>query len=81
MEENKTTPDNPQHQELLKLVNPLIAFMMANNYNYVLVAGKDGTATNHFAGDKADISGMLKGLTERHVEFKELLGDVLNYTP
>ena len=61
-----------KHKELLALVNPLIKFMHENNFNYFLVAGKDGTCTRHLRGSAVEVEGMITGMMENHQQVREI---------
>ena len=65
-----------KHEELLKLLNPLIDFMTENKFNYFLVAGKDDTCTRHMRGDFYEVTGMLTGMIENNKQ----VGAVLEYS-
>lgn len=62
-----------KHKELLELLNPLIDFMVENNFNYFLVAGKDGTCTRHLRGEFDDVVGMVTGMAENNTQVHGLL--------
>lgn len=55
-----------KHKELLSLLNPLVDFMIENEYSYFIVAGKDGTCTRHLRGDYIDVHGMISGMMENN---------------
>jgi hypothetical protein len=61
-----------QHEQLNELMNPLLDFMNENNFNYMLVAGKDGTCARYCNGNKYEVEGMLSGMVEKHPEYKEV---------
>lgn len=62
-----------KHKELLALLNPLIDFMIENNFNYFLVAGKDGTCTRHLRGEFDDVTVMLTGMMETNKQVRGML--------
>ena len=62
-----------KHKELLALLNPLIDFMIENNFNYFLVAGKDGACTRHLRGEFDDVTAMLTGMMETNKQARGML--------
>lgn len=62
-----------KHQELLTLLNPLVDFMIANDFSYFLVAGKDGTCTRHMRGTFDDVTGMLTGFMKNNEAVKVMM--------
>ena len=66
-----------KHDELLSLLNPLMDFMIANNYTYFLVAGKDGTCTRHARGDYYDLHGMMHGMMKTQPQVKAVLKEIV----
>lgn len=62
-----------KHKELLALLNPLIDFMTENNFNYFLVAGKDGVCTRHLRGEFDDVTAMLTGMMETNKQVRGML--------
>ena len=71
--ENLQPVAQTKHAELLALLNPLVDFMTANNFNYFLVAGKDGTCTRHMRGNFLDVTGMISGMMETNDEVKAII--------
>ena len=71
--EDLTLVQESKHKELMALMNPLIDFMIENDFSYFLVAGKDGVCTRHMRGKFDDVSGMLTGMMENNQEEKGLL--------
>lgn len=67
-----------KHKELLSLLNPLIDFMIANEYSYFLVAGKDGTCTRHLRGEFDDVAGMITGLMETNKQVRAIIESSVN---
>ncbi|MBK7885495.1 MAG: hypothetical protein IPJ81_18150 [Chitinophagaceae bacterium] len=67
-----------KHEELLSLLNPLIDFMIANNYSYFLVAGKDGTCTRHLRGEFDDVAGIITGLMENNKQVRAIIESSVN---
>ena len=67
-----------KHKELLALLIPLIDFMDKNEYNYFLVAGKDGTCSRYMRGNNLDLAAMLTGMAENNDAVKSLLKDSTN---
>lgn len=63
--ENLKNITETKHEELLTLLNPLIDFMIENNFNYFLVAGKDGTCTRHLRGNFNDVTSIITGLMKK----------------
>jgi hypothetical protein len=61
-----------QHEELNELMKPLLDFMNENKFNYMLVAGKDGTCARYCNGNKYEVEGMLSGMVKNHPEYKEV---------
>lgn len=62
-----------KHKELLALLNPLIDFMIENNFNYFLVAGKDGTCTRHLRGEFDDITSIISGMAKTNKQIHGML--------
>lgn len=62
-----------KHKDLLALLNPLIDFMTENNFNYFLVAGKDGTCTRHLRGKFDDVTAMITGMMETNKQVRGML--------
>lgn len=62
-----------KHEELLSLLNPLIDFMIKNEYNYFLVAGKDGICTRHLRGNFDDLTGIITGMMENNKDVRAIL--------
>ena len=62
-----------KHKELMALLNPLVDFMIENEFNYFLVAGKYGICSRHLRGEFGDITGMITGMMEKNKEVKGLL--------
>jgi len=71
--ENLKSISETKHSELLTLLDPLVDFMVENNYSYFLVAGKYGTCTRHMRGKKHDVSEMISGMAENNSDVKEIL--------
>ena len=71
--ENLQPVAQTKHAELLALLNPLVDFMTANNFNYFLFAGKDGTCTRHTRGNFLDVTGMISGMMETNDEVKAII--------
>lgn len=69
-----------KHKELLSLLNPLVDFMIENEYSYFTVAGKDGTCTRHLRGDYIDVHGMISGMMENNKQVNEMIKDVAKNT-
>ena len=72
---------NKKHKELLKHLLPLIEFMDNNQYNYFLVAGKDGVCSRYLRGKNDDVSGMITGMAEKTPTVKMLLEESLKNMP
>ena len=68
------------HDELLKLIIPLVEFMDNNGFSYFLVAGKDGTACRYMKGDFDEVGGMLISMAEKTPQVQKLLTEVINIT-
>lgn len=62
-----------KHDELLMLLNPLVDFMIENNFSYFLVAGRDGVCTRHMRGKFLDVSGMISGMMENNDDVKSIV--------
>lgn len=73
MIEQMTPVADSKHNELRTLLNPLIDFMIANDYHYFLVAGKDNVCSRHMRGHIDDLSAMLEGMAEDYKDVKGLL--------
>jgi hypothetical protein len=69
-----------KHKELLALLNPLLDFMTKNNFNYFLVAGKEGTCTRHLSGEFDDVTGMIIGIMETNKQVRGMLEYCVNET-
>lgn len=67
-----------QHQELTELVNPLIEFLRKNNYSYFIIAGKEGTCTQHLMGIADDLEFMISSMIEKNPSFKDVLIEAIN---
>ncbi len=63
------------HKELLSLLNPLVDFMIKNEYTYFLVAGKEGVCTRHLRGNGEDVNGMIVGMMETNSQVATILED------
>lgn len=71
---NKIIPiHNETHDELIKLLIPLIDFLDKNNYSYILIAGKDGVCSRFMNGKFIDLGIMLTTLAEQNPEVKDLI--------
>ena len=70
---NLQTITENKHLELLALLDPLVDFMIANDYNYFMLAGKDGVCTRHMKGDFHDVTGMLTGMMEINKQVKGIV--------
>lgn len=66
-----------KHDELLALLNPLVDFMNKHEYNYFIVAGKDGTCSRYLAGDYFEVASIIEGLTNKHKQLKSMLKDIV----
>ena len=73
-----TTKD---HTHLLSLVNPLVDYMKAQGYHFLLVAGKDNLCTLLLRADAANLAGMLQGMLEHHPEIAATVREALNHQP
>lgn len=75
------TPANESNPlELLSLINPLIDFMQEKEYNFFLVAGKDGISTRHAFGNPLDVAGMVLAMMEKNEEIAIIIKDAVeNY--
>lgn len=62
-----------KHKELMELLNPLVDFMVENNFSYFLVAGKDGTCTRHLRGEYDDVTAMITGMMEANKQVRGML--------
>ncbi len=71
--ENLTLFQDTGHEELLRLINPLVDFLNTNGYNFFIVAGKDNICTRHLAGSLFDVTGMITGLMEVNKEVEGLI--------
>ena len=69
--------EKTKHDELMALVNPLIDFMMLNEYNYLLIAGKDGICTRQLRGERGDLFGMLTDMMAKNNEVCDLFSDTI----
>lgn len=67
-----------KHKELLSLLNPLVDFMIENEYSYFIVAGKDGTCTRHLRGNYDDVHGMITGMMQTQNQVGAMLTDIVN---
>ncbi len=67
-----------KHKELLSLLNPLVDFMIENEYSYFIVAGKDGTCTRHLRGNYDDVHGMITGMMQTQKQVGAMLTDIVN---
>ena len=65
-----------KHDELLLLINPLVDFMEKNSFNFLLVAGKDGTCSRYMHGNYDDLHGMIKGMTETQPKLLEIVKEI-----
>lgn len=72
------TVTETKHKELMKLINPLVDFMSANEYSFFLVAGKDGTCTRHLRGNYDDVHGMIMGMMQTQKQVGAMLTDIVN---
>lgn len=66
------------HDQMLKLLLPLIDYMNTNGFSYFLVAGKNNVASNYVAGNPEDINGMLESLFLNHPNIKEAVEQLIN---
>lgn len=71
-------PEPTKHEQLLSLLLPLIEFMDTNEFNYFLVAGKDGVCSRYMRGKFQDVILMLTGMAEKTPEVKYILKEVVN---
>ena len=67
-----------KHKELLSLLNPLVDFMIENEYSYFIVAGKDGTCTRHLRGNYDDVHGMITGMMHTKKQVGAMLTEIVN---
>lgn len=75
--ENIETVSETQHNELLKLLNSLFDFLIANDYNFLIVAGKYGLCSRYVNGKFVDVSSMLTQLMKDHEPVKDVIVDSL----
>lgn len=75
---NLETLTEPKHEELLSLLNPLVDFMHQNNFNFFLVAGKDGICTRHLRGNYDDVVGMITGMMQDNKQVDIVIRDAVN---
>lgn len=69
-----------KHNEFLELLKPLIKFMVENEFNYFMVAGKDGLCSRYLKGDLDEVSGMISELIEKNKQVRGLLEYCVNET-
>ncbi len=62
----------------MSLLNPLVDFMIENEYSYFIVAGKDGTCTRHLRGNYDDVHGMITGMMQTQKQVGAMLTDIVN---
>jgi len=62
-----------QHEELLKILLPLIDFINENGFNYFIVVGKNDTCARYAKGNPAEISAMLCGLMDKNKEIRQVV--------
>ena len=67
-----------KHQELLKLLNPLIEFMDTHGYSYFFISGKDGVCSRYMRGNFDDLTSILTGMAEKNPQVKVILEQALN---
>lgn len=68
-------PENNDHQEMLKLLFPLIEHINQKGFGYVIMIGKDETCARYSEGKYDDVVGMLSGLAEKNPQFNAILKD------
>ena len=63
-----------KHKEMLVLLLPLVEFMDANKFNYLIVAGKEGTAARYLrVGDFSDLGDILSDAAKSHESIHNVL--------
>jgi len=67
-----------KHEELLKLINPLVDFMNENGFHYFIIAGKDEECTRHMKGTFDDLEGMLIGMMQNNKGVESLIKSSIN---
>lgn len=70
-----------QHNELLFLLKPLVAFLDKHKFHYFLVAGKDETCSRYLGCDQNDIILMITGMMENNPQIKVIIEHSLNELP
>jgi hypothetical protein len=68
---------NSNHEELLALLNPLVDFLIENNYSFFLVAGKDGLCSRYAFGDNGNVAGMINGMMETNKDIDVLIKQIV----
>ena len=72
----KITEEN--HEELLKLLTPLIKFLDLNEYNYFINIGQDGLCSRYMRGKDDDIIDMLTGMASKNDDVKRIILECAN---
>ena len=66
------------HTELIEKVRPIIAEMDKEEYNYLIIAGKDGIGMRYMNGQSDDVHGMLLNMAQKNEQLKFILEDIVN---
>ena len=66
------------HTELIEKVRPIIAEMDKEEYNYLIIAGKDGINLRYVNGKTDDVHGMLLNMAQKNEQLKIILEDIVN---
>ena len=66
-----------KHEELMALINPLVDFMIKNEYNIFMVAGKDNICTRHLRGQYDDVTGMITGMMQTQKQVAVIMQDAV----
>ena len=76
MDIEKVTEEN--HEELLKLLTPLIKFLDLNEYRYFINIGQDGLCSRYMRGKHDDIVGILTGMASKNNDVKNIILECAN---
>ena len=74
---NLETTSETKHEELIKILQPLVDFMNENEYSYFIVAGKDGLCSRYMNGNYFDVHGMIKGMAETNKQVGAIVMEVV----
>lgn len=65
-----------EHKEFVRLLNVAIDYAHKHGYNYMFLAGKDGTCARYLNGRIYDVAEMMRGIIDKNDDFKKMIRDL-----